>query len=398
MGARVMSCGRIGQLLLTNRLEEDAVRIEPFAVEQWMNAHETTARWNIAETCVDSLRVRQLLEMGDDVDGALRRLLDTRLTYGHITGSPEIRRAIAALYGEGVTADHVLTANGAIGANFLVHFALVEPGDTVICVKPTYQQLYAVPEALGAHVKYLPLRRERGYLPDPAELRSLIDEKTRLIVLNNPNNPSGSLMDERSLREIVTIAKSCGAYVHCDEVYRGLEHEPDATPPSIVDLYDRGVSTGSMSKAYSLAGLRTGWIVGPPHVLELCLASRDYTTISGGVLDDMLAATALTNEAVLARSLDVVRANIRVVEEWLGREPRLSHVRPFAGTTTLVHYDYPIGSEELCQAMFDLNGVFVVPGVAFDEEHCFRIGYACAQEVLAGGLAAISEYLRTLER
>ena len=147
------------------------MQIEPFAVEQWMNAHETTARWNIAETCVDSLRLDELLEMSGDADAVLRRLLDLRLTYGHITGSPELRQAIAALYGDGVTSEDVLVANGAIGANFLVHFALVEPGDTVICATPTYQQLYSVPAACGAQVKLLPLRPENGYLPDLDELR-----------------------------------------------------------------------------------------------------------------------------------------------------------------------------------------------------------------------------------
>ena len=373
------------------------MQIQPFAVEQWMNARETTARWNIAETCVDSLRVGELLAMSGDADGALRAMLETRLTYGHISGSPALREAIAGLYGEAISADHVLTANGAIGANFLVHFALVEPGDTVVCVKPTYQQLYAVPEALGAQVKHLPLRPENGYLPDPGELRALVDARTRLIVINNPNNPTGSLMDTALLEEIVAVARECGAYVHCDEVYRGLEHTPGATAPSIADLYEKGVSTGSMSKTYSLAGLRTGWIAASAEVIERCLERRDYTTISCGVLDDALATMALTHGSVLARALEIVRGNLTVVDAWLAREPRLTHVRPRAGTTTLVHYDYPMESTELCAALFEYNGAFVVPGAAFDQDASFRVGYACDRDDLEGGLAAVSRFLRTLE-
>jgi len=373
------------------------VQIEPFAVEQWMNARETTARWNIAETCVDSLRVGELLAMSGDPEGALRAMLEMRLTYGHIAGSPGLREAIAGLYGEAISADHVLTTNGAIGANFLVHFALVEPGDTVVCVKPTYQQLYSVPEALGAQVKHLPLRHENGYLPDPDELRALVDGQTRLIVINNPNNPTGSLMDSALLEEIVAVARECGAYVHCDEVYRGLEHAPGATAPSIADLYEKGVSTGSMSKTYSLAGLRTGWIAASAEVIERCFERRDYTTISCGVLDDALATKALTHGSVLARALEIVRGNSTVVDAWLAREPRLTHVRPRAGTTTLVHYDYPMESARLCDALFEYNGAFVVPGAAFDQERSFRIGYACAREELEGGLTAVSQFLRTLE-
>ena len=146
------------------RSEEASVHIEPFFVEQWMNAHETTATWNIAETCVHSLTFDELLEMSGDADGVVRRLKETWLGYGDIVGSPRLRAAIAALYGERITADHVLTANGAIGANFLALYALVEPGTTVVSVQPTYQQLYSVPESLGAEVRAAAAPRE-GRLP-----------------------------------------------------------------------------------------------------------------------------------------------------------------------------------------------------------------------------------------
>lgn len=374
------------------------MHIEPFQVEQWMNAHETTAVWNTGETCVDSLSLGELLELTGDADGVLRRLTETRLTYGHIIGSAELRAAIAALYGERIGADNVLVANGAIGANFLALFALTEPGTGVVCVKPTYQQLYSVPESLGAEVRLLRLREENGYLPDIEELRALVDDRTRLIVLNNPNNPTGALIDGALLREIVTVAREHDAWLLCDEVYRGLEHDPATAAPSVTELYEKAVSTGSMSKSYSLAGLRIGWVAGSPEVIERCQEVRDYTAISCGVLDDIIATLTLQHrDAVLARNLTLVRGNLVLVDEWVEREPRLHYVRPRAGTTAVIHYDHPMPSIELCQGMFDLNGAFVVPGAAFDEEHTFRLGYACSRDVLVGGLAAISDYLRTLE-
>jgi aspartate/methionine/tyrosine aminotransferase len=377
---------------------EARVHIEPFFVEQWMNAHETTATWNIAETCVHSLRLEELLEMSGDADGVLRRLRDTWLGYGDITGSPRLRAAIAALYGERITADHVLTANGAIGANFLALYALVEPGTTVVSVQPTYQQLFSVPESLGAEVRPLRLRAEDGYLPDPEELRSLTDDRTQLIILNNPNNPTGALIDEPLLREIVSVARERDAWLFCDEVYRRLEHEPGTTAPSVADLYEKGVSSGSMSKSYSLAGLRTGWVAGPPEVIQRCLDVRDYTTISAGVLDDALAAEALEHvDAVLERSLAIVRGNLALVDAWIESESRLHYVRPRAGTIALIRYDYDVSSVDFCQSLFDSNGAFVMPGAAFAEERSFRMGYACARDVLEGGLAAVSTHLRTLE-
>jgi aspartate/methionine/tyrosine aminotransferase len=374
------------------------VRIEPFFVEQWMNAHETTATWNIAETCVHSLTLEQLLELSGDADAVLRRLRDTWLGYGDIVGSARLREAIAALYGERVTADSILTANGAIGANFLALYALVEPGTTVVSVQPTYQQLFSVPESLGADVHVVRLREEDGYLPDVEAIRAAADDRTTLIVLNNPNNPTGALIDEPLLREIVEVAREHDAWLFCDEVYRKLEHEPGTTAPSVADLYEKGVSSGSMSKSYSLAGLRTGWVAGPAEIVQRCLDVRDYTTISAGVLDDALAAVALVHhDAVLERSLGIVRGNLAVVDEWIAREPHLRYVRPRAGTIALVHYDLDVPSTDFCQGLFDANGAFVMPGAAFGEEYSFRLGYASARDVLEGGLAALSDYLRALD-
>ena len=374
------------------------MHIEPFFVEQWMNAHETTATWNIAETCVHSLTLDELLKLSGDADGVLRRLRETWLGYGDIVGSLRLRTAVAALYGERITPDNVLTANGAIGANFLALYALVEPATTVVSVQPTYQQLYSVPESLGADMRVVRLREEDGYVPDVEAIRAAADERTSLIVLNNPNNPTGALIDEPVLREIASIAREHDAWLFCDEVYRKLEHEPGTTVPSVADLYEKGVSSGSMSKSYSLAGLRTGWVVGPVELIQRCLDVRDYTTISAGVLDDALAAVALEHiDAVLERSLGIVRDNAAVVDAWIAREARLRYVRPRAGTIAFVHYDYDVSSVDFCQGMFDLNGAFVMPGVAFGVEHAFRLGYASARDVLEGGLTAVSAYLRTLE-
>ena len=374
------------------------MHIEPFFVEQWMNAHETTATWNIAETCVHSLTLEELLALSGDADGVLAGLRGTWLGYGDITGSPRLRAAIAALYGERIGPDNVLTANGAIGANFLALYALVEPGSSVVSVQPTYQQLYSVPASLGAEVREVRLREADGYLPDVDAVRAACDARTRLIVLNNPNNPTGALVGEPLLRELVEVARERGAWLFCDEVYRRLEHEPGATAPSVADLYERGVSSGSMSKSYSLAGLRTGWVAGPAELIERCLEVRDYTTISAGVLDDALAAVALEHlDAVLGRSLAIVRENVELLDAWVASEPRLRCVRPRAGTTALVRYEYDPLSVDFCQSLFDFNGAFVMPGVAFGEERSFRLGYACPRETLEGGLAAVSAYLRTLE-
>ena len=130
---------------------------------------------------------------------------------------------------------------------------------------PAYQQMYSIPEAIGADVRLMHLRQENGYLPDLAELRSLVDVNTKLICVNNPNNPTGALMSGALLRQIVEIAKSVDAYVLCDEVYRNLT-QVNGWCESIVDLYDKGISVSSMSKVFSLAGF--AW-AGLPRTTKL---------------------------------------------------------------------------------------------------------------------------------
>lgn len=372
--------------------------IKTFAVEEWMNEYEMEAVYNIAETCVDSLTVEELISIdGTDPEAFFRSVSSKKLTYGHITGSPGFRELVAGQY-EKVEPENVLVMNGAIGANFLVFYSLVKPGDHVISVHPTYQQLYDVPASFGATVDLLALKSENNFLPDLDELKSLVNEKTKLICINNPNNPSGALMEREMLEEIVEIARSCGAYILSDEVYRGLWQDDDISIPSIVDLYEKGISTSSMSKVLSLAGLRLGWIAASQNVIAECMKHRDYTTISCGMLDDIFAVHALRNyDKILERNRKIVKDNLAILDAWVEKEPLISYVKPRAGTTALLKYDLPVSSEAFCIGLFKENGAFLTPGSCFDLESHVRIGYACDTEVLRQGLEKVSEYIQKLQ-
>jgi aspartate/methionine/tyrosine aminotransferase len=371
------------------------MRIRPFGVEQWMNEWETRCSWNLAETCVDSLTVEELLGLAGTPD-LLDELLPMRLGYGAIEGSDRLRDAIAALY-EGQARANTIVTHGAIGANHLVHATLVEPGDRVVSVLPTYQQHYSIPESIGADVRILRLREELGFLPDLDELRDLAGGATKLIAINNPNNPTGSLMDRAMLEQVAGIAAEAGAWLLCDEVYRGTDQDDPGTTASVADLYPRGISTGSMSKAFSLAGLRLGWIAGPRDVVHAVSVQRDYTTISVGMVDDLLAAIALEHkDAILARSRGIVRENLAILDAWVRDQPRIGYVKPRSGTTALLRYDAAMTSRELCIRLVEETGVLLTPGSAMDMEGYLRIGYANEAAVLSGGLARMSGFLATL--
>lgn len=370
------------------------MKIKNFGVEIWMNANENHCRYNIAETCVASLTVEQLLDMSGRKHDLLDELLPMKLTYGPIEGSDRLRDNVAGLFAD-QSRDNVIITHGAIGANALAYQTLVEPGDTVVSILPTYQQHYSIPESLGADVKILWLREENDFLPDLDELASLVTPGTKLIAVNNPNNPTGALLDEQMLRGIATIADKVGAYVLCDEVYRGVAIDSDEIGLSILDVYPLGISTGSMSKAFSLAGLRLGWIVGPAELMHAVSIHRDYNTISVGMVNDLLAAIALDNkDAILARSRSIVRANLAVLDEWVQAEPRIGYVRPMAGTTALLKYDVDRPSEELAKEILATTGALLTPGSALSMEGYLRIGYANDTDVLRAGLDRVSAYIR----
>lgn len=368
------------------------MHIDPFGVEIWMNAYETDCAFNLAETCVHSMTVAELLALTGRNERALDAVLPMRLTYGAIRGSEALRAAIAALY-DRQGPDDVIVTHGTIGANHLVHQALVARGDRVVSIVPTYQQHTSIPASLGAEVVELRLRESNGWLPDLDALEAMVTPGTRLVTLTNPNNPTGALIGRAGLERIAGIARAAGALVLCDEVYRGTEQE-GGPMPAMADLYEKGISTCGMSKAFSLAGLRLGWVAGPPEVIEAVSHHRDYSTISVGMIDDHLATLALQSaDRVLARSRALVRENLAVLDAWVAATPGVSFVRPQAGTVALLRYGLPMPSRVFCAALLAETGVLFVPGEVFGEEGCVRIGYACETEVLRQGLARVAGFL-----
>ena len=370
------------------------MRIKPFKVEEWMNEYEVGAKYNIAETCVDSVSLDELFELtGTDKGAFLDEFCARRMTYGDIVGAPAFREGVCRLY-KTLEPEHIVPTHGASGANHHVFYSLIEPGDRVISVMPTYQQLYSIPESLGAEVVPLDLSPENGFHPNLDELRRLAVPGTKMICINNPNNPTGALINNATLREIADIARSVGAWVLCDEVYRHLT-QSDEWCDSIADIYEKGISVSSMSKVFSLAGTRLGWIAARDgEALRSFFSHRDYDLVSCGMFDEAVAGLALSHqEKLLERNRAIVRGNLAALDEWVRRQPHVGYVKPQAGTTALVYYDLDVPSREFCAEMYRETGAFVTPGECFEQEHSFRVGYASDAQTLRDGLAAIDEYI-----
>ena len=373
------------------------MNIKPFAVEEWMNEYETGARYNIAETCVDSVSLDELFALaGESKDEFLSKFCATRLTYGDIWGSDALREGVCRLY-RTVRPDEVVLTHGAAGANHHVFCSLISAGDRVVSIMPTYQQLYSIPEAIGADVAIMHLKQENHYLPDLDELKALVTPGTKMVCINNPNNPTGALMSRELLEQIIEIARGANAYVLCDEVYRHLT-QADGWCESVADLYEKGISVSSMSKVFSLAGIRMGWIATHDKAaVKAFLSHRDYNLISCGMFDDAVASIALRHsDEMIRRNQAIVRENLAILDEWVQAHPHFYYTKPQAGTTALVYYDYDIPSYEFCERLYHGTGSFVTPGDCFEQPHSMRIGYACDAQTLKDGLAALADLAETL--
>ncbi len=373
------------------------MKLETFALERFQSIWENRVAWNLAESGVHPLRVSELLRNTANHDA----LLAMELGYPQTNGTIELRELIAAMY-SGATRDHVQVTNGGSEANCIALMRLVAPGDEIVFMTPNYMQGSGLARALGATVHTWQLR-ETGdgtsarWAPDLDELRRLVSATTRAILICNPNNPTGARLTEMELDEICRIASGVGAWVVSDEIYRGAEREADDTP-TVWGRYERAVVSSGLSKAYGLPGLRIGWLVAPPSLIEELWAIHDYTTIAPGGINDRLARIALgpeRRETLLARTRGIIRANYPLMRRWIEQQEGLSHIAPEAGAIVFVRHDASRPSSQLTERLRAERSVLIVPGDFFDLDGYLRIGFGSDPAYLESALTLAGEFLRS---
>jgi aspartate/methionine/tyrosine aminotransferase len=368
------------------------MQFRPFEMERWQSLWENRVRYNLSESGVSPFTLEELTELtGTDPAG-------TALGYGHTEGSPLLRARIAAMY-PGAMPDDVLVTSGSAEANFVACWSLIEAGDRVVIVTPTYGQTPGLAASRGAEVVELPLAEDRGWQPEPGAAEETILPGTRLVVVTNPNNPTGAVLSPSSIAEIVDAAERAGAWILADEVYAGAE----LTGPVTRSMWGGGrrvVATASLSKAYGLPGLRVGWLVADRSSRDEMWARKDYTTITPSVLCDQLAAAALEpeiRERILARTREILIRHLAILDAWVeGTAGVLRYRAPDAGAIALFGYDLPVGSVELAERLRIERDTLLVPGDHFGLDGHFRVGFGYSEEQLRGGLEALSGLLSEL--
>jgi len=368
----------------------------PFVMEQMMSEWENVVDVNLSESGVHPMTVGELLAM----DGReMNDLADIGMFYPQANGTPLLRERIAALY-DGATSNDVLVTIGAAEANYLAISTFLEAGDEVVMVLPNYMQIWGVALNRGCKVVEVYLDVDDDWALDAAALDEAVTPQTKMIVVVNPNNPTGRIMSEPEMDSVVAAAERVGAWLLADEVYRGAERERDEETPSFFGRYDKVLAQGSMSKAYGLPGLRVGWTVGPADAVAAMWRRHEYTTIALSMLSDHLAATALSPQVrpqILARTRLLLKGGYGLLGEWLSEQDGVfTGTPPDAAAITFLKYDLPIGSTAWMERLRDESSLLIVPGDHFGLDRHIRVSFALPEAELLDGLARISESVKEL--
>jgi aspartate/methionine/tyrosine aminotransferase len=364
--------------------------VDQFELERWFAEYEHDADVMLAESGVRSLHADRF----DTDPGELGYVIPTK-------GAADVRRAIADDHG--VTTDQVVCTVGTQEANFLAFQSILSPGDHAVVVTPTYQSLHAVPDSV-CEVTRVPLSRPDSEPPDARGAWTLdvdavadaVRPDTELVVLNNPNNPTGRHHDWETVRALYDVAADADASLLCDEVYRLLADDP---LPPVASLGERGISTASLSKVYGLAGLRFGWLIGPPEVVDAAERWKDYTTISPSAFGQHIARQVLNGQGHSLRqeALEHVRQNHEITAAW-ARGHGLEWPDPVGCNVFLRVPDGFAGARKFCRTVVEDAGVVLAPGDCFSTggesyEDRFRLGFGLPTDELRDGLQRVDRVL-----
>jgi aspartate/methionine/tyrosine aminotransferase len=366
------------------------VDVRPFAIERFYERWEFRAELMLSSSDCESLAVADLLALEPD---ARERLLSLQLGYTEVPGSAELRDAIAAGYERVAPAD-VLALAAAEEGIFVAYHALLGAGEHAVIETPCYGSALELARSTGAEVSEWHRRYEDGWAHDLLALEGLLRPDTRLLYINSPHNPTGRAMSPEVFARVVELARERSLVLFSDEVYRGLEHNPADRLPSAVDAYEHAISLGAVSKAHGLPGLRVAWLAArDPALLERVKDMKLYTTICSPAPSELLVALALRHgERLIARSRELMLANVRLLDELLARRAELFEwVRPNAGPIGFPQVRAELDVEQWCEQIAERAGVLLLPGSVYGQPRHLRLGFGRAS--LAQAIERLDGYL-----
>jgi aspartate/methionine/tyrosine aminotransferase len=351
-----------------------------FALEVYFSRWEHFARHHLAASDSETQTLPDLLSMADADE---RREWETlRLGYTDPRGSAALRSAIADGYAH-ADAEKVLCFSGAQEGIHTAMHALLSRDDHAIIVVPNYQSAETIPSGLCA-VTGAMLDPAEGWSLDIDSVAAAIRPNTRLIAINFPNNPTGKILERDRLEALVRLCRRYGIWLFSDEVYRLIERDPATRLPPAVDVYERGISLGTISKAYGLPGLRIGWIAcRDSALLQRMERAKHYLSICNAAPCELLARIALrAGELILDRNRRIAAANIGVLDKFFATRAELFDWQsPDGGVVGFPRYKGTEGVDAFCERMIERQGVLLLPASVYQSvlrpvpHDRFRIGF-----------------------
>ncbi len=367
-----------------------------FRLVSYLSRWEHAVRYPLSSSYPESLSLDALL----DIAGPATRNAYGRLAfdYAPIRGEPDLRAAIASTF-ETVSAEDVMVFAGADEAILAAMQAILTPGDHAVVATPCYGSLEAIPASICA-VSGVPLDPDRGWVLDPTQVRDTLRPNTRLLVVNAPHNPTGTVPDRATFDALVELCRQRGLWFLSDEVYRLTEHDPAARLPAAADRYERALSINVMSKSFGLPGLRVGWVAcRDPALVARLERARQYITIAGSPHNELLAGVALRHaKALLDRNAAIARGNLDALRDVLGRRPDLfAWAEPQAGVLAFPRYLGREGADAFAARLVEDTGILLVPSSVYRSalapvpDDYLRIGFgrACA----AAAMPVLADWL-----
>jgi len=368
------------------------MRIPDFELERWKSTRVIPGVVDLTETGIpEPLSLREIFR---------EEILDLKMDYTQIYGGDKIREQIAELYSN-IEKDNVLVTSCTSEGNMIATNLVIDNGDEVVLQPPAFMQMPGLIEAQGVRIHPYHLEEEDNFEFNLDKFKKCVTPKTRVIALNFPNNPTGRVLDEDTVKAICQIAADHDAWIIVDEVYRGIEFEGPFSP-SFAEYYDKAVVTSSLSKVWGLAGVRLGWMIGPEDVVERGSAFKEYTSLGHSLLAEHLGSIALEKdmrEKLVKRGRKLVKESFDVFDAWMKtHEDIFSWVKPKFGVIALVKHRLKISSSEFSERVFREKKITVAPcdTLFTNLKDYLRISYCQPPEVLKEALSKVDEVINAL--
>lgn len=343
----------------------------------------------------------ELLALADEADR--KRWETLRLSYIETQGTPELRAAIARTY-ESIAPDNILCFAGAEEGMYCAMRALLGRDDHAAVLVPNYQSMESIPETV-CDVTGVSLDERNGWSFDVAAVRAALRPNTKMVAVNFPNNPTGKIISRSDFAELLRLCDERGIYFFSDEVYRGVESDPEKRLPQAADHYERALSLNVMSKAYGMPGVRVGWIAThDADALRKMAELKHYLSICNAAPSEILATIGIkAQSALFGRTRAIVEKNLKKLRTFFARhDDRFEWYDPDGGCVAFPRYRGPEGVEAFCRGLIEREGILLLPASLYASTLApvpvdrFRIGFG--RDILDDALPGFERYLNAAAR